>query len=99
MTDVNIAVELLGDAQDDAFDTAVVISGDSDLTPPVQAILNRYPEKRVIVAFPPKRHSVQLANAATKTFVIGRKTLKDNQLPDEIVKTDGFALRRPTKWN
>ena len=27
MTDVNIAVELLGDAQDDAFDTAIVVSG------------------------------------------------------------------------
>lgn len=44
MTDVNIAVELLGDAQDDAFDTAIIISGDSDLTPPVRATLSRYPE-------------------------------------------------------
>ena len=60
MTDVNIAVELLGDAQDDAFDTAIVVSGDSDLTKPVQAVQARDPAKRVVVAFPSKRTSVQL---------------------------------------
>ena len=99
MTDVNIAVELLGDAQDDAFDTAIIISGDSDLTPPVRATLDRYPEKRVIVASPPARHSAQLTDAATAAFTIGRKKLKDSQLPDEVVKPDGFVLRRPTQWN
>ena len=99
MTDVNIAVELLGDAQDDAFDTAVIISGDSDLTSPVLATLNRYPEKRVIIAFPPARHSSQLEHAATAAFTIGRKKLKDSQLPEEVVKPDGFVLRRPTQWN
>ena len=38
MTDVNIAVELLGGAQGYAFDTAILVSGDSDLTRPVQAV-------------------------------------------------------------
>ena len=31
MTDVNIAVELLVDAQDNKIDTAIIVSGDSDL--------------------------------------------------------------------
>ena len=44
MTDVNIAVELLGDAQDDAFDTAIVMSGDGDLASPVRAVRERYPD-------------------------------------------------------
>ena len=43
MTDVNIAVQLLSDAQDDRFDTAIMISGDSDLTSPVSEVLRRYP--------------------------------------------------------
>ena len=89
MTDVNIAVELLGDAQDDAFDTAIVVSGDSDLTKPVQAVQARDPAKRVVVAFPPKRTSVQLRQAAAAGFVIGRKKLQDSQLPDRVVKSDG----------
>ena len=99
MTDVNIAVELLGDAQDDAFDTALVISGDSDLSPPVQAVRRRYPAKRVIVAFPPERYSSQLADVATASFRIGRRKLHDSQLPNEVTKPDGFVLQRPARWN
>ncbi len=38
MGDVNIAVELLSDAEDDVFDTAIIASTDSDLTPPVTAV-------------------------------------------------------------
>ncbi len=36
-TDVNIAVRLLEDASDDRFDTAIVVSGDSDLVPPIES--------------------------------------------------------------
>ena len=98
MTDVNIAVELLCDAHDDAFDTAILVSGDSDLTGPVRRVRERHPEKGMVVAFPPKRYSVRLANAATASFVIGRKRISDSQLPDEIAKPDGYILRRPERW-
>jgi uncharacterized LabA/DUF88 family protein len=53
MTDVNIAVEMLVDAYNNTFDTALLISADSDLTAPLVAIRNLFPGKRVIVAFPP----------------------------------------------
>lgn len=98
MTDVNIAVELLGDAQDNAFDTAVIISGDSDLIGPVEAIRKRYPAKRVVVAFPPDRSSRRLRDAASASFTIGRKVLSDSQLPDRVVKPDGYVLTRPPTW-
>lgn len=42
-----------------------------------------------IVAFPPNRNSVQLHRAATAAFRIGRKKLKDSQLPDQVTKPDG----------
>ena len=48
--DVNIAVELLRGAQGDAFDTATLVSWDSDLTRPVRAVQARYPGKRVVDA-------------------------------------------------
>ena len=98
MTDVNIAVELLGDAQDDVFDTAIIISGDSDLTGPVTAIRSRYSNKQVIVAFPPDRVSKQLRQVATASFVIGRKKLDDSQLPDRVIRSNGYALNRPPSW-
>ena len=99
MTDVNIAVELLVDAQDDKFDTAIIVSGDSDLTRPIEFVLQRYSNKRVIIAFPPNRHSDRLRNTTARCFTIGRKKLKDSQFPDEIKTATGFVLKRPQKWN
>ena len=98
MTDVNIAVELLSDAQDDAFDTAIVISGDGDLASPVRAIRDRYPEKRAIVAFPPRRHSAALRGAADGYFTVGRNVCRDSQFPDHVAKADGYVLTRPQRW-
>ena len=98
-TDVNIAVELLGDAQDDVFDTAIVVSGDGDLAGPIRAVRQRYPQKRVVVAFPPGRHSAGLRNAATAFFTIGRNALRDSQFPQQVTKADGYVLTRPQKWN
>lgn len=98
MTDVNIAVELLSDAYDDAFDMAMLVSADSDLSGPMRTVHERYSDKRVIVAFPPRRHSVDLRNAAAASFTIGRGILSRSQLPDSVAKPDGYVLRRPESW-
>ncbi len=98
MTDVNIAVELLRDAFDDHFDTALVVSADSDLAPPIEAVLTMFPRKRVIVICPPERQSKKLETVATAMFRLGRKMLQDSQLPDEYTKPDGYMLKRPESW-
>lgn len=98
MTDVQMAVELLQDAHDNAFDTALLISADSDLAPPVTAVLARHPGKRVVVVFPPKRHSKKLESIASAKLVLGRGKLEQSQLPETIRKPDGYVLRRPDKW-
>ncbi len=98
MTDVNISVALLNDAQDNLFDTAMVISADSDLVGPIQSVLNRYPNKRVIAAFPPDRKSKHLRQVVNASFTIGRNKLRDSQFPDEVIRDDGFVLTRPGAW-
>lgn len=98
MTDVNIAMQLLADAFDDHFDTALVISADSDLTTPVRQVRTRFPAKRVIVAQPPGRNSVQLANEATASFTISETKVRQSQLPEQITKPDGYVLVRPSTW-
>ena len=42
---MNIAVRMLEDAYDDRFDTAIVVSGDSDLTAPIQAVRRLLPRQ------------------------------------------------------
>jgi len=99
MTDVNIASRMLVDAFQDRFDTAFLISGDTDLIPPIREIKSNFTQKRVIVGFPPGRHNVSLQKIVSASFIIGRKKLLDSQLPDEIIKPDGFKLSRPIQWS
>jgi uncharacterized LabA/DUF88 family protein len=98
MTDVNIATELLTDCFTDRFDTALVISADSDLVPPIRAIRQHFPKKRIIAAFPPKRFSRELTQVAHGFIHIEAHTLGKSQLPDQITKPDGFILNRPGVW-
>jgi len=98
MTDVNIATEMIFDALNDRFDTVFLVSGDSDLVPPVKRIREQNPDKKIIVFFPPKRESYHLKNTVHNAFIIGRGTLAKSQLPEEITKSDGFILKRPQEW-
>ncbi len=98
MTDVNIAVQMLTDAFEDHFDTALLVSGDSDLTTPVSRILARFPDKKIIVALPPNRRSHQLTKAATGYFVINETAFRRSQLPMEVQRADGYVLQRPIYW-
>ena len=98
MTDVNIAVSLLADAQDGIFDKAMVISGDSDLSAPIEEVQRRYTGKQVVVAFPPDRVSKKLQSLG-KFFVIGRNKFRDSQFPSQVTNASGRVLTRPSAWN
>lgn len=98
MTDVNIAVQLMGDAFDDRFDTALIVSGDSDLTTPVRKLRAQFPNKRIVVVFPPGRTSFELKKAAHATFVLGEANLRHSQLPPQVARADGYTLQRPDHW-
>jgi uncharacterized LabA/DUF88 family protein len=98
MTDVNIAVELMTDAFQDHFDTALLVSGDSDLAGPILAVNRLFPSKRVVVAFPPNRHAAHLAAVANANFIIGRKKIADSQFADQIIEANGHVLQKPSKW-
>ena len=98
MTDVNIAIELLTDALQDNFDIALLISADGDLVSPVKKVKQLFPNKRVIVVFPPKRHSNALESVADVCLHLDRATLAKSVFRDEVVKADGFVLRRPSRW-
>ena len=97
-TDVNIAVALLADAVRDDFDTALLISADSDLCPAVRETKSLFPEKRIIAAFPPGRHSAELKRAVDGFMFIGDDKIRRAQLPDEVVTGAGVVLRRPKHW-
>jgi uncharacterized LabA/DUF88 family protein len=97
-TDVNIAVQMILDALADKYDTALLISGDSDLVPAVLGIRYYLESKRVTVAFPPDRHSNELKAASSTSFGIYEQRIKQNLLPDVIRGAKDYPLRRPSAW-
>lgn len=98
MSDVNLAVQLQADAFDNAFDTAFIISGDSDMAPPIRRIRQRFADKRLLVILPPARHSAELKRAAHACLHVGENELRASQLPASINKPDGYVLSRPDTW-
>ena len=98
MTDVNIATELLVDAFQDRFDTALLVTADSDLAGPLMKLRSLFPAKRVVVVFPPDRVSERLKREASSWLTLGRGTIARSQLSTPVIKPDGFALHRPATW-
>jgi uncharacterized LabA/DUF88 family protein len=98
MSDVRLATELLRDAYTDQFDTALIISADADLLPPIEVIKQDFPDKRIVICFPPKRDNPRLSSVVHGTLRIGRGRLSNCQLPKSIKKPDGYVLRRPKDW-
>jgi uncharacterized LabA/DUF88 family protein len=98
-SDINIAVKFITDAMENLYDSAVLISADSDLTPAVDAIRTYFPEKKVLLFFPPKRSSLSLKKAChVYCGVLNRTTISKSQLPDTVLSKSGYPLKRPDHW-
>lgn len=99
-TDVNIAVALVRLAFRDAFDSALLITRDSDLAPAIRAMLADHPKKTVTVVAPPCRgHSNELIAAATSKAKITVAQLERALLPDVVTDAGGNVVaRRPAGY-
>jgi uncharacterized LabA/DUF88 family protein len=96
-TDVNIAVTLVADAARHDMDTAILVSGDSDLAPAARAVGTIGAHLFVAAAFPPKRVSKHLRELMPASFSIDRKQLRRMQLPSSFT-ANGQAFVRPSHW-
>jgi uncharacterized LabA/DUF88 family protein len=97
-TDVAIAVALVEDAAMRAFDTALIVSADSDLCPGVRAVRRLHPSAKIVAAFPPARRSDELRHAVDASFTIAERKLQRSLLPDKVIGPDGKVFPRPVKW-
>ena len=89
-TDVNIATNLICDALDDSFDTAIIITGDSDLVPALQAVRKLKPKKRLVMAFPPNRYSKEMQDLShVPPIKIWEPILRKSRFP-ELIKREGL---------
>jgi uncharacterized LabA/DUF88 family protein len=97
-TDVAIAVMLMELCIEDSFDTAVLVSGDTDLLPAIRTVRRLFPEKQIWAAFPHGRYNAELAEAVDQSITIKRKKYGQHQLPDPVVLADGRKASKPIEW-
>jgi uncharacterized LabA/DUF88 family protein len=98
-SDVNIAISLVEDAALDRFDTAILVSGDSDLSPAVRAAKRLRPECDIVAVFPPLRSSDPLRKVVDRALHIDQRMLRRSPLPYEVVTANGIKLSRPAYWS
>ena len=95
-SDVNLATHLLRDGFQGAFDTAVIISNDSDLTEPVKVIRQDL-NLSVGILNPHERHSKTLQRHATFVKRIRQSHLVDSQFPNPLTDSKG-TFHKPGGW-
>ena len=93
-TDVNIAVKLLTLANEDKFDMAMIISGDSDFIPAIQEVQLKYPDKKITIISPFGRKTEALKKSCNFHMKIKAKHLKSNLLENKISEN----IKKPLKW-
>ena len=95
-TDVNIGAHLIADALQDKFDTALIISADTDLAAVVVLARNLVGEgKRVFTVAPPGRFA--RGRELGHLFAITKGKIRSSQLADSIQTKNGTVVR-PEKY-
>src|SRR3989338_109756 len=83
-TDVNIAIQLFQTAMNDSWDTAMIVSGDSDLIPAIEAVKTAFPAKPVGIIIPIGRRAEELKQVADFHKKVKEKHLKTCQFEDVL---------------
>jgi uncharacterized LabA/DUF88 family protein len=77
-TDVNLALDLVLDAQSGFYDKAFLISNDGDFSGAVKAVINKFNKQIVYVAIGSNNSiSHHLKSVSSQTIVVSRKFIED----------------------
>ena len=98
-TDVNIVTFMLTDAFQNKCNKALLISGDRDLSPPINILQSNFQNHKVVIAFPPARKSKHLQKIVTASLSIKEKHLISCQFPNSIKTESGYVLKKPDRWS
>ncbi len=102
-TDVNISIRMMADCIKDTTDVIVLVSGDSDLLPPIEFIQHNFPGKKIKAFFPPSIFSRDIAaniKAHKSKVVLLEKNYNKFVLSqmDETVTNGSVTYTIPEKW-
>lgn len=99
-TDVNIATAMLVDAFEDKCDIQIIVSGDSDYENTLKELRRLFPQKELIVAFPPRRKNNKLigTDKCTLWFDIAEEAFSLSQFEERILVLGKKPIEKPKEW-
>jgi uncharacterized LabA/DUF88 family protein len=102
-SDVALASYIIRDVVEGDCDTIFLFSADSDITPAfdvIKEITHSKKSVKIIIFFPPGNYSSDLFHIANKVFQLEyhESKFKDSRLPDEVILSEGYNIKRPDKW-
>ncbi|HEY1017801.1 MAG TPA: NYN domain-containing protein [Sediminibacterium sp.] len=99
-TDVKIATKMISDVVYGRCDISIIVSADSDLTPPIHFIREFSKSHKIFVYFPPNRYSSNLNALANNIKKLDGSTVAfgANLLPESITLPSGYVISRPPSW-
>jgi uncharacterized LabA/DUF88 family protein len=98
-SDVNIAIYLLDKAHRDEYDEALLLTADTDLTPAIKMVRDRYRAKSIITILPPgRRYVASLIDAANSNIRISLELLEQCQFVDTLITQTGETITIPEKY-
>ena len=97
-SDVAIAMKLFETLYADECDTAVLVTGDTDLSPAVKTCKRLFPSKNILFAFPYKRRNNELAKLSSKSFSIKQNSYTSCQFSNPLIDSDGNRYNKPNHW-
>lgn len=97
-SDVAIAIKLFEVCHTDECDTAILMTGDTDLSPAIVTCKRLFPQKTIFFAFPYQRTNSELAKIAPESFSIKLKSCLRYQFADPFYLSDGTKIKKPNTW-
>jgi uncharacterized LabA/DUF88 family protein len=97
-TDVALAVKLMEILIADQCDTAMLMTGDTDIVPAVRTAQSLFPQKTIGFLLPYKRHNQELAKLASLHIEIKKEAYTRHQFPDPFITPTGKSLSKPATW-
>ncbi len=97
-TDVAIGLKVFEIFHKDECDTAVLVTGDTDLATVISSGKRIFPPKKILFLFPAFRGNRELAQLAPGSLKIKPKRYAQYQFPDPYVLSDGKAISKPVSW-
>lgn len=97
-TDVAISIKLFEIFHKDECDTAVILTGDTDIIPAIKTVKSIFGNKNIISLFPYHRKNEELKSVSDMHFSIKRETYLKHLLPNPYKLKGGTEIIKPASW-